>query len=482
MSTQRYSSRIARRSALALSVGLGLCAGSAWATHGMNLDAYGARAGGMGGASFAYDSGNSAVMNNPATLGLREGTRNDLGVGLSVLSPRVSSYHPMAGSVGSSGTNYYMPSISFIRTQDRFSFGAAMNAQGGMGTEYGAGSSLFAGGMSMMGKMAMLSGEEVRSELSVGRLMFPLAYKVNDRLSVAAQLDFVWAGFDLKMDMDGRSFGSMVQSGRASGSMVNAFQGAMQQGMVRDVNYARFDFSDSSDFTGKANNTGFAGKLGLVFKASDRISIGATYHSKTKLGDLEAGGSTVTMGVDTPMGAMAIPVTGTVKVIDFQWPETYGVGVAFQATDRLMLVADIKQLKWSKTMENFVLGFTADAAQGNPMAAGFGGTSMTASMAQNWDDQTVFAFGGEYKLMDNLALRAGFSLTDNPIPDSTLNPLFPAITKNHMTLGLGYRFNKAHSLAAAVSYAPRVQQTNSENGITSSHSQTNWRINYNYTF
>ena len=84
--------------------------------------------------------------------------------------------------------------------------------------------------------------------------------------------------------------------------------------------------------------------------------------------------------------------------------------------------------------------------------------------------------------MDNLALRAGFSLTDNPIPDSTLNPLFPAITKNHMTLGLGYRFNKAHSLAAAVSYAPRVQQTNSENGITSSHSQTNWRINYNYTF
>ncbi|MDD3610243.1 MAG: outer membrane protein transport protein, partial [Halothiobacillaceae bacterium] len=248
------------------------------ASHGMNMDAYGARAGGMGGASYAYDSGNSAMMNNPASLCMCKHPGNDFELGLSTLSPHISAEHPHAGSVSSSGTHYNMPSMSFVHAGERYTYGIGVYSQGGMGTEYGAGSSLFAGGMSMMGKRAMLSGEDIRSEMSVGRVMFPLAYKVNDQLSLAAQIDFVWAGLDLKMDMDGRSFGSMVQSGRASGSMVNAFQGAMQQGRVSDVNYARFDFSNSSDFTGKANNVGYAGKLGLVFRVTDALSIGASYH------------------------------------------------------------------------------------------------------------------------------------------------------------------------------------------------------------
>ena len=51
---------------------LGTLALPAAATNGMNLEAYGAKAGGMGGASFAYENGNSALMNNPATLGLRQ--------------------------------------------------------------------------------------------------------------------------------------------------------------------------------------------------------------------------------------------------------------------------------------------------------------------------------------------------------------------------------------------------------------------------
>ena len=49
-----------------------LAAPLAYATNGMNLDAYGALAGGMGGASYAHDSSNSAIMNNPATLGLKK--------------------------------------------------------------------------------------------------------------------------------------------------------------------------------------------------------------------------------------------------------------------------------------------------------------------------------------------------------------------------------------------------------------------------
>ncbi|HEX8961888.1 MAG TPA: hypothetical protein VF801_02705, partial [Rhodocyclaceae bacterium] len=45
-------------------------AAPAFATNGMDLEGYGPVASAMGGASFAYDNGAGAMMNNPATLGL----------------------------------------------------------------------------------------------------------------------------------------------------------------------------------------------------------------------------------------------------------------------------------------------------------------------------------------------------------------------------------------------------------------------------
>jgi long-chain fatty acid transport protein len=43
------------------------------------------------------------------------------------------------------------------------------------------------------------SGQPVRSELGVGRLLLPLAYQLTPALTVGATLDFVWAGLDLRM-------------------------------------------------------------------------------------------------------------------------------------------------------------------------------------------------------------------------------------------------------------------------------------------
>jgi hypothetical protein len=67
---------------------MALAASNANATNGMNQESYGAKAGGMGGASVAYDSRNSGMMNNPATLALRPDGW-DFGIGFTLLcSPR----------------------------------------------------------------------------------------------------------------------------------------------------------------------------------------------------------------------------------------------------------------------------------------------------------------------------------------------------------------------------------------------------------
>lgn len=449
-----------------LLAGLSLFPLSSLATNGMNMDAWGAKAGGMGGASYAYDSGNSAVMNNPATLGLRSHEKAEVGLGLTLLMPSVSSSHPMAGKENSDGDLYAMPTLSWVKRSGDWTYGAAMLAQGGMGTEYGKSSSLFAGGMASNGTPAPMSGGDIRSEVGVGRLMFPLAYRANDALTIAAQVDFVWATMDLKMDLDGNTLNMLMAGtpgvGSASGSLIGALPGPPTV-----INYARFDFSDDKSYSGAAHGTGWAGKLGLHYKFSDTLAAGATWHSKTSISDLKT--DNATMQVGTSGGTMTMK--GKMKVLDFQWPETFGVGLAWQANNKLMLAGDIKRVRWSSSMKDFAMQFEAD-----------GGGVITTAMEQNWKDHTVYMLGGQYMVKPDIALRAGINYASNPVPNATLNPLFPAIITRHFSFGAGWRMDKDSTLAASVTYAPEVEETNPGTGISSSHSQTTLRVNYNFTY
>ncbi|MGK0673613.1 MAG: outer membrane protein transport protein [Halothiobacillaceae bacterium] len=418
-----------KRSVLATAVA-SLVAAPAYATNGMNMEAYGAKAGGMGGASFAYDSGNSAMMNNPATLGLQK-EKNSFGIGLTWLRPNVDTFMGVGTSgmnASSGGDSYLMPTLSFMRKTGKFTYGVGVLAQGGMGTEYDTHTFL-----------SMGTGLPVRSEVGFGRLMFPLAYNVNDALTIAGQVDFVWAGMDLQMVTMDPNAGPVY-----------------------------IDFSNDSDFTGEATGTGWAFKLGAHYKINKAWSLGATYHSKTDIDDLEGYGSFTILSSQSRYAAKY-------KVIDFQWPETYGIGVAWNATDKLMLAADIKHIGWSDSMKDFRL------------AVDIGMGWNESVMPQNWRDQTIYMMGGQYMITPSVALRAGYSYADNPVPDSTLNPLFPATIKSHYTLGVGWNIGKGHTLAASLAYAPQVEQTNPNmfgpNAAgTVTHSQTTWRVNYNYNF
>ena len=483
-----------------------LVSSSAHATNGLAMEAYGAKAGGMGGASMAYDSGNSAVMNNPATLGLMKDGQRRFGAGMTILGPDVDSSAPDAPgspSTASDGDSYLLPSVSYMKKAGQYTYGVAMLAQGGMGTEYGkAGQGdLFFAGQTAFGAtdpdgfgpgVAMLSGQEVRSEVGVGRLMAPLAFKVNNKLSVAGQIDFIWAGMDIQMDLDGATFADManlnpnpdVNFGEATGDMLQKFgEVAQTPGMVTDVNWARFDFSNDNDFTGEAKGYGFGAKVGFVYQVNDQLSFGGTYHTKSKLDDLESSDATVSFdGSGNAFQDGAIAVKGDIDVVDFQWPATLGFGMAYQVNDKFMLAGDIRHLFWEDVMENFKLEFTADKEQATTAAEGFAGTKLNATLIQEWDDQTVISLGGQYKANENLMLRAGVSISDNPVPDAYMNPLFPAIVEDHYTVGFGYRIGEGHQIGGALAYAPEVEATNSQNGVESTHSQTTWRLNYVYNY
>jgi long-chain fatty acid transport protein len=425
---------------------------SAFATNGMNLEGYGPIAAAMGGASMAYDNGTAASMNNPATLGLMaQGHRLDLAVGM--LGPDVKVSMGGGPKADSGGDAYFMPAVGWAKKSGQFTYGLGVFAQGGMGTEWD--SSTFTGNYSPDGK-------PMRTELGVGRLIVPLAYEVNPDLVIGGSVDVVWAMMDLKMALPAAQLGGMVTNIGALPPPVQGLLGAASMG--------RLEFSDGSDYTGEAKATGLAAKLGFTYKINSTVTIGGTYHSKTNLGDMETEDNGASFATDISPAA-----PGKITIVDFQWPETYGLGIAVQATPSLLIAADVKHIAWKDVMKNFHMTFSSPA---------LGPVPIDMVMPQNWDDQTVFQLGLAYKATDAWTLRVGASLSDNPIPDSTMNFLFPAIEKDHYTAGFGYAFNKVSDINFSLQYAPEVTQTNSSGPvpITVDHSQTSWQFMYSHRF
>lgn len=363
----------------------------AFATNGMLMDGYGPIAAGMGGAAMAYDNGTAALANNPATLGLMApGSRIDVMAGF--VGPDVSA----PGTFGKSSADaFYMPAFGYVKKQGNLAYGAGLYGQGGMGTEYA------------NGDMA---------QVGVGRLIFPLAYSVNDRFNVGGSIDIVWAGMDL-----------------VSGA-------------------AGINFKDDSDFTGAAKGYSLAGKLGFTYKLDKTLTLGGVYQTAGNLPDLKGDGY---------------------KVEGFDMPAVVALGLAWQANDRLMVAADLKDVMWGSSMNTV----TIVTPGGN------------VPFQQDWDDQIVVALGLSYKLNDALTGRVGYNYGKNPIPNQFVNYLWPAIVESHYTAGFGYAFNSQSELNFALSYVPEVSVTGTglampagNGGMRIDHSQLNWQLMYSYKF
>jgi long-chain fatty acid transport protein len=326
-----------------------------------------------------------------------------------------------------------------------------MFSQGGMGTQYDASSFL-----------ALGSGDQVRSELGVGRIMVPIVYSVTPNLNIGGSLDYVWASLDLKMAVQGSQLAQMV-TGCAGG-------GCAALGPLSGASWARIDFSSGGAFSGAARGNGIAGKLGFTYKIGSALSIGAVYQSKTSMNDLQTGSSAAVMSA----AGFGVVGVGKIMVKDFNWPETYAIGMALTPGDRLMIVADIKQINWRDVMQSFKMTYQGPIGIAGP-------TGISFTMPQNWSNETVYQIGAALKVTDNFTGRLGASFSKNPIPDMYLNPLFPAMEKNHYSIGAGYMFSKASGLDASFTYAPKVSATNGQ-GISVSHYQTNGQVMYSYRF
>ncbi|UCE78592.1 MAG: outer membrane protein transport protein [Nitrospiraceae bacterium] len=210
-------------------------------------------------------------------------------------------------------------------------------------------------------------------------------------------------------------------------------------GLAVHIDYATLDLR-----SGTSEGYALGVQLGAMFKATDSITLGATYTSPQ-----ETDHDNVT----------DFDGDGTADDLTLEAPQQVGVGVAFEPIAGTLLVeGNVKWINWkdSDGYDDF-----------------------------DWDDQWVFAIGVQYKPTDKLALRAGYNYAENPVEEhngfvgSNMTSVqgkmlpeyyyetfriigFPAIVEHHLTLGIGYEFSNRFSLHAG--YVHAFEETISETG------------------
>ncbi len=365
-----------------------LClAGSALA-NGVSLNSPGTRAISMGGAYISHVNDYSTPYWNPAGLMNVEGMQ---------ASFFITDIIPMAGyKIDAYGidteaeTNHLIaPNASFLWTckfNDKLHLGLSAIVPAGLGVQWkGEDLSAFTGGDAM----------KWESSIAVMNFSLSAAMRFGDKLNLGAAFHLV------------------------NGSMT------LDKGLANPM-------GGGAQFSEESSGWGFGAGFGAQYMATDKITLGAALRTKMAItfeGDAE----------NPLMPLMAANPAAPTKS-DFEremtWPLWVGGGVAFQATDKLLLALEGQWSQWSETQDVLTAKYD-DATWDAALTASDGD-----KLYLHWDDALQIRLGAEYLVNDQWAVRAGAYTDPAPGPDETQTILIPNTDFTGLCGGFGYNMDK----------------------------------------
>lgn len=434
------------------------------ATDVFRLEGFGPISRGMGGAATAFDVGAAGMMTNPATLSLMaQGA--ELHLGLDDVNTDIDTKNRATGENASSNSHsknrgpYLAPQLAFTYHDGPLALGVGAFAQGGLGTEYGRSSFLSraSGGVD--------TGLENSSRLLVLNVPFAASFQVTDKLTLGASADVMWQGLNLELLLAADQVGSLIGSGRVSGSLVPVLGG------LPDLRGAHFSLTKNQPLASGVDAWGIGGRIGMTYKVSNDTILGAAYTLESQVNDMK-GRATLT-AIDGIAGQ--IPLDGKIKLRDFQMPAHLDLGVSHHFNDQWMIAVDVSRVFWKHALKDIDVGFESD-----------GGGNLDILLPQNYKDQNILSVGLAYKT-GNWTLRGGARIADQALRSDLLFGVIPAIPRKHASLGFSYDFSKENSVHFAYSHAFKESMDNSSLPNTSaptrtSHAQDNWTIAYTHGF
>jgi long-chain fatty acid transport protein len=398
-----------RRHLTAAAVAFCLAApGASFATNGYFAHGYGTKSKGMAGSGVAFSQDALASATNPAG-NVWVGERVDLGLALfsphrdytvTSAAPPVGPFPLTPGSYDSSNELFPIPSFGWNTMLDEnASFGVAVYGNGGMNTEY----------RNVPGNGTYYAGT---AGVDLSQLFVNLSYsrKFSDRASWGAGLVLAAQAFE------------------ATG--LGSFAGFVADGVADDLTNNGHDIS-----------YGAGVKLGIQGELNDWVSLGASYQSRIWMTEF-----------DDYSDLFA-------ENGDFDVPPTATIGLAVKPAQDHVITFDIQHIWYgdvdsiANPMTNLTVG-----CMGGDTSSCLGGSN---GVGFGWDDMTIFKLGWQWRMRDNLTLRAGYSYGEQPIPDSEVmfNILAPGVMEQHVTFGFTYLPSKDHELNFAAMYAPKKSIT-----------------------
>ena len=437
-----------------------LATSAAQATNGYFKIGYGAKNRGMAGTGIAYGQDTLASAVNPAALaGI--GTRIDAGMeifnpkrkgavdarGLSVTNPPfpfvTTDLQGAKASRNSGAEEFAIPSVGFANDWGNgWQTGLAFVANGGLNTRYS--NNLYTTAFTpVIGQSSSNS--------------FPSPPSPSGPSGFAGLLEF---GFGVDPNQIDAAMGQLFTNENLGPSLgVNLAQLLITPTVAYSFNdkhsigfspiIARQSFrayglglfqafsSDPDNVTNNGNDYawGYGGRIGYMGNFGD-FSVGLAYTSRIYMQEF-----------DDYAGLFA-------EQGDFDIPSTYGIGVAYRATPKLTIAADVSRINYGDidslandgpTANEFLSAFATVLSNGTAP-----GQSISNPLGSNdgwgfgWDDATVFKIGANYEYNKNWTFRAGYNYSEVPYDDdqALFNVLAPAVVEHHLTAGFTYNQNE----------------------------------------
>lgn len=445
--------------------------------NGTRLIGFDAVTSGRGGTVTGFFDNPSLIMNNPAGLSFLKSSQADLSI--SLMAPRVHFQNDLNNTYGKNNI-FPLGCISYAhKGKNKLSYGFGVFTQGGMGADFNLNHSLY------KDQNNNYVPQPYHSKFAVMQAGGSLAYQLNKQLSVGVTADLVYGQveFQMPMAMPASMLKGVIdpQTGMTFGDL---FAGGYEIG---GLGYSELVASANMK---SLTAFGFNGKIGLAYKPNNKFSLGINYSLPVNLTyrdgktDMDmsyqmndAFGKVVNMILQqypgtTPeqaqqaamgmFGQMGIDLSKGAKdtynaKAKFGLPQSVAVGIAYSASKKLRLALDAEWINWEKAFDQMDITLTGGT---NPNINTMMGTPGTIAMAfpMYWKNTIVIRSGAEYDLNRQLTLRAGYVYGSNPVPSTTIFPVFPAIVQHHVTAGASVRLSKAWVLNGAYEYAFRNNQ------------------------
>lgn len=383
------------------------------------VDTYGigSKAAALGGAYGAYADDVFAVYYNPA--GLTQIDRPTVAGGLMVMDPTINVYnYDVTGGVASNPTttpyspvinrynasnnltgpknfnddssDLYVPHMGFaMPLTEKVSLGIAVYVPWGLELEWKEDPARNPGAYNCYHSYYMREA-----------VTPTVAYQVNEKLSLG--------------------FGISVGKSKSGADRVIATTGLDPDGTsgnVRQEAKSEVELEDSLNYSFN---------VGLMYKPIEALSLGATFRSQC---DAEFDGE---VKITNPDGSLFYADAE----MNYDHPAQLQFGVRYvpETHPSISLEADLVWTNWSINSSQDVTFDRQLVIAGVP-------SGITAEyFKREWEDTKQFRFGAEWKTTDIVTLRCGYFYDPSPIPDDTMDLIWPDADKKTYSVGFGLNF------------------------------------------